>query len=227
MHKVLAAENYMQRFGCSSQVFLAGDMNMRLGVQEGDTTTNIRVPLNATLCQIGLRRLRPVNDQYTFESHAGRSTIDHIYGNGQALKSHAVTQVYTDAWVAASDHRLLACRVRIVEDQGPRTPCTPHEWQGSVTLKVSRRSLRDKKSKKKVFEAFKSLRQIAKQVVRIQLSPLYATEGRLTTVQCQEALNVANEHVMDYIWTSLKDGGIAGTQVVLQHRGSFGQKKLT
>ena len=226
MHKVLAAENYMQRFGCSSQVFLAGDMNMRLGVQEGDTTTNIRVPLNATLCQIGLRRLRPVNDQYTFESHAGRPTIDHIYGNGQALESHAVTQVYTDAWVAASDHRLLACRVRIVEDQGPRTPCTPHEWQGSVTLKVSRRSLRDKKSKKKVFEAFKSLRQIAKQVVQIQLSPLYATEGRLTTVQCQEALNVANEHVMDYIWTSLKDGGIAGTPSRPATSGLFWTKEV-
>ena len=82
MYKTLIAENYVQCFGHSSQVFLAGDLNMRLGVQEGDTAINLRASLNATLCQIGLRRLKPINDQYTFESHAGRSTIDHIYGNG-------------------------------------------------------------------------------------------------------------------------------------------------
>ena len=67
MYKVLTAENYVQRFGHSSQVFLAGDLNMRLGVQEGDTAINPRAPLGATLCQIGLRRLKPINDQRTFE----------------------------------------------------------------------------------------------------------------------------------------------------------------
>lgn len=37
MYKILTAENHVQRFGHSSQVFLAGDLNMRLEVQEGDT----------------------------------------------------------------------------------------------------------------------------------------------------------------------------------------------
>ena len=40
IYKVLIAENYVQRFGLSSQVFLAGDLNMRLEVQEGGTITN-------------------------------------------------------------------------------------------------------------------------------------------------------------------------------------------
>ena len=92
-YKVLTAEDYIQRFGQSSQLFLAGDLNMRLGVLEGDTATNSRAPLDSTLCHIGLGRLKPVNDRWTFESNAGRSTIDHIYGNGKAFESQASTQV--------------------------------------------------------------------------------------------------------------------------------------
>lgn len=208
-YKILTAENYIQRFGLSSQVFLAGDLNMRLGEQGGDTTTNARASLDVILRQMGLRRLKPINDQYTFESHAGRSTIDHIYGNERVPKYHTATQVYTDEWIASSDHRLLACRVQEagVADQG--THGASHEWQGNVCLKVIRRSLRDIKCRKKALETFKSLRSTAKQILQIELSPLYAPEGKLTTAQCQKALNVANEHVMDYIWTSLKSGGIA------------------
>lgn len=59
MYRVLIAENYVQRFGHSSQVFLAGDLNMRFGVQESDTTTNLRVPISVTSCRICLRRLEP------------------------------------------------------------------------------------------------------------------------------------------------------------------------
>lgn len=36
------------------------------------TRYNPRAPLSTTLHQIGLKRLRPINDQYTFEWHAGR-----------------------------------------------------------------------------------------------------------------------------------------------------------
>ena len=110
-YELLTAESYIQRFGCSSRVFLAGDLNMRLGEQGGDTATNARASLDGILRQMGLRRLKPINDQYTFESHAGRSTIDHIYGNELVPKYHTATQVYTDEWIASSDHRLLACRV--------------------------------------------------------------------------------------------------------------------
>ena len=209
MYKILTAENYIQRFGRSSQVFLAGDLNMRLGEQGGDTTVNARASLDAILRQMGLRRLRPINDQYTFESHAGRSTIDHVYGNERVLKSRTVAQVYTDGWIASSDHRLLACRAQEAGVAGQGTLCASHEWQGNVCLKVSRRNLRDSKCRKKALEAFKSLRSTAKQILQIELSPLYAPEGKLSTAQCQKALNVANEHVMDYIWTSLKSGGIA------------------
>ena len=211
MYKVLTAENYVQRFGRTSQIFLAGDLNMRLGKQEGDTTTNARSSLDTVLRQIGLGRLRPINDQYTFESHAGRSTIDHVYGNRRALESYTVTQVYTDAWIASSDHRLLACKVREAWGTGQRTTSGSHEWQGNVCLKVSIKALGDTMCRKKTLEAFKSLRRTAKQVVQIQLSPLYTSEGRLTAAQCQEALNIANDHIMDYIWTSLKSGGVVRT----------------
>lgn len=210
-YKVLIAENYVQRFGESSKVFLAGDLNTRLGVQEGDTTTNARASLDTVLRQIGLKRLRPVNDQYTFESHAGRSTIDHIYGNGRALESQTEAHVHTKSWVAASDHRLLVCKVRVFESISKNTYSNLHNWQGNVKMVVSRSSLRDKQSRKKAFEAFKSLRRIAKQAVEIELTPLYGAEGSITTAQCQEVLNTANEHVLDYIWTSLKCGGISRT----------------
>ena len=211
MHKVLTSENYVQRFGRSSQVFLAGDLNMRLGVQEGDITTNVRVPLNTILRQTGLERLKPVNDQFTFESHSGRSTIDHIYGNRQAHESQAITRLYTDAWIATSDHRMITCKARVPEVTGQRIPFTSHGWQGNTSLKVSRKSLKDKKCRKNALEAFKSLRRTAKQVVQIELSPLYVPEGKLTVAQCQEALNVANDHVVDFIWMSLNNGGIART----------------
>lgn len=39
MYRVLITEDHVQHFGCS-QVFLGGNLNMRLGAQEGDTTTN-------------------------------------------------------------------------------------------------------------------------------------------------------------------------------------------
>ena len=209
MYKVLTAENYIQRFGQFSQVFLVGDLNMRLGVQEGDIMTNSRASLDTVLHQIGLRRLKPINDQYTFESHAVRSTIDHDYGNGLAHEYNASTQVYTESWIAASDHRLIICKARLTE--GTNWSTYSHQWHGNVSLKVSRSSLRDKRNRSVALDTFKSLRLAVKQIVQIQLLPLYTTEGKLIAAQCQEALNMANEHVVDYIWTSLKSGGITRT----------------
>lgn len=123
MYKVLTAEKNVQRFGHSSQVLLAGGLNVWARVQEGDTTTNPRAPPNAISCQTGFRRLRLIDNRYIFESHACRSTIDRIYGSGRMLESYAVTQVYADVWTATSDHRLLACKVQVAGGQNQRVPC--------------------------------------------------------------------------------------------------------
>lgn len=46
-----------------------------------------------------------------------------------------------------------------------------------------------------------SLSDDSKQIVQILLSPLYVTDGKPFVVQSQKVLNVANDHVVDYIWT--------------------------
>ena len=74
-------------------------------------------------------------------------------------------------------------------------------------MKVSRSKLRDKKCRTMAQNTFKTLRQIAKQIVQIELPPLYIMGDRLTTAQCQGACDVGIDHITDYIWTSLKNGG--------------------
>lgn len=55
----------------------------------------------------------------------------------------------------------------------------PTQVAGQRHIKGKQKNLRDNKCRKKAFDAFKYLKQIAKQMVKIQLSLFYTTEGRL------------------------------------------------
>lgn len=76
-------------------------------------------------------------------------------------------------------------------------------------MKVGRAHLEDEQYRKKASGASKFLKRTAKLAVQIESVPLYLAGEKLTTAQCQEVLNVANEHVIDYIRTSPGCGGVA------------------
>lgn len=68
MYKIISVENYVLRSGFTSQIFLVGNMNMWLDVQEGDTMSYSRAPLDTIMHQIGLEWLKLINTSI-YSSH--------------------------------------------------------------------------------------------------------------------------------------------------------------
>ena len=90
-------------------VFLVGDLNMRMGTHTGDSIANTRSQLWYTIEEMGLYWLQPDEGKWTVDTTRGQSIVDYVFANPQAQRLVKSTKVWEAEWVAGSDHRVISC----------------------------------------------------------------------------------------------------------------------
>ena len=207
---VLSAEDIMVALGDGEPVFLVGDLNMRLGCLTGDITANIRSNIRNTLQDLGLSWVRPCTGKWTVCTSRGRSIVDYVFANQEALELITSTKVWEDDYIGGSDHRLVSCVTK------PRRVTTHAEHPGRIEnrppsgyAKFRKGDLKNVQLRTAVTREFKAGRKQAKDEVEAQLGPLTYPKYADSRAEVQKRVDAANDVLMKYINNSLAQGGIS------------------
>ena len=190
-------------------VFMAGDLNMRLGNLTGDLVTNFRSNVMYTLQDLGLSWIRPNSGKWTVCTSRGRSIVDYVFGNQKAAKLVSRCEVWEDDFIAGSDHKLVCCTTKYWHS--PVHSSLGNTINGVFSNAVRRIHKRDLKNPtlcNAVFREFKEGRNDTRNAVTAELGPLINPGHALKREEAQMRIDSASRHVLDYIQSSMEKGGL-------------------
>ena len=93
----------------NQNVFIVGDLNMRMSSFTGDSITNSRSRLWYTMEEMGFQWLQPDLGKWATNTARGKSIVDYVIANPQARMLVKNTKVWEVEWAAGSDHRVVSC----------------------------------------------------------------------------------------------------------------------